>query len=261
MNAKTETSLMLALTDLRQIEEDRLAEEAAQRAAEIHREALVRQQKEEQQLRAAQQRIAEEAQLQRLAEAEARLRSSELRHSEELAQRSQKLEHELRVTSNERSLLLAQLGSIEDEVSVVSQRWRWRLVSAVGSSLVMALLGVVLMGPRLRRIPPPPVVSTPRAEPSPAELQRRIETEVQRRVKTMEQQLVTLRQATESLSPAGTTRPPIRRPNSSSAQPLVQTNLSDTAAGCQDDPLCGIGGKRESPSARLPHQRKVLAQR
>ncbi len=243
MNAKTENSMMLALSELRNIEADRLAEEASARAAQARREEELLQQQEQARQRQIQQRLADEAQLQRVAEAEARLRVVERKRAEELAQRAEQLEQELRVTRVERTLVSAQLDSIEQDVSQTSQRWRWRLVGAVSGCLLLGALAVIGIGPSLRRVPRSVVVTAqPRPAPSAQELQLRVESEVQRRVYTLEQQLLALRQATESL-PAPN-RPIVHRhigpPKAETAVP----NLSRAAADCQDDPLCGIAGKK-----------------
>jgi hypothetical protein len=243
MNAKTEDSMMLALSELRNIEADRLTEEASARAAQAKREEELRKQEQQDRQRQLQLRLAEEAQLQRVAEAEARLRVVERQRAQDLAQRAEQLEQELRVTRVERALVSARLGSIEDDVSQTSQRWRWRLVGAVSSCLLLGAVAVIGIGPSLRRVPAPAVVSVPaRPAQSAQELQLRVESEVQRRVQSMEQQLVALRQATESLPPPS--RPSVRRSSGDSKPATATANLSQAAADCQDDPLCGIAGKK-----------------
>jgi hypothetical protein len=237
--------MMLALSELRNIEADRLAEEASARAAQARREEELRQQQQQERQRQVQLRLAEEAQLQRVAEAEARLRVVERQRAEQLAQRAEQLEQELRVTRVERALVSARLGSIEDGVSQTSQRWRWRLVGAVSACLLLGVVAVLGIGPSLRQLPAPRVVSVPaRPAPSAHEVQLQVESEVQRRVHTMEQQLLALRQVTESLSPPPPHRLPVRRPNSDAKPSTGNANLSQAAADCQDDPLCGITAKK-----------------
>lgn len=253
MNAKNENSMMMALADLRNIEAERLAEEAAQRAAEARREAEQRAREQKERELKAQQKLAEELLQQRIAEAEARLRVVELQRAEQLQRQAEELAHELRVKKVEHGLLSAQLGSLEAGVSHVSQRWRWRLVGSVSGCLLLGFLAVLAIGPKLARVPPPSLVKVqpaaiPAAVPSD-KLREQIDAEVKRRVATMEQQLLAMQTVQKSLAPPA--RPVLHRP-SIPQRPVVPTDLSKMATDCQDDPLCGISSSPANRPASRP---------
>jgi len=240
MNAKTENSMMLALSELRNLETERLAEEAAARLEQSRREMEKRRKEEEERTRAEEQQRAKAEHEKCVAEAEARIRSVEVQRAKELEQRAEALEHALRVTKAEQGLLSAQLGQIEHAASSIGQAWRWRLVGAVSGCLVLAFSAVLIVGPKLRKVPPPIVHSTfsQAAVDEERKLHEQTAQTMRQKVKTLEEKLAWLKQQQE----AQQNKLPVTKKASVTQPRAPQGSLFAQAKDCKDDPLCGIGG-------------------
>lgn len=248
MMAKTENSMMMALSELRNIEAERLAEEAAQRAAQRRQEEEERRRQEAERLESEQRKVAEEAHQRRVAEAEARLRVVERMRAEELSLKAEQLAHELRVTRVEHGLLTAHIGALEEGSSTVNQRWRWRLLAAVSSCLLVGFAAVLVVGPKLRRVPPPVIVQAPVQVEMPAEkIKEQVDAAVKKRVMAMEQQLLALQKARPTAEPVPVRTPP-RRTQAAVQSTGTRTDLARMAEDCKDDPLCGVGAPMGKPT-------------
>ena len=145
MTAQSQNSVLFALSELQQIETQRIAEEAAQQA-EARRLA------EEAERRERQARAEAAEHRQRVAEAEARLRVVEELRVAEVQKQASQLEHELRVVRAERSLLADSLNHVEKTPPPSP----YRPLYALSAVAVLLVGGAILGTSLLARYPDPP---------------------------------------------------------------------------------------------------------
>lgn len=222
MTAQSQNSVLFALNELQQIEAQRIAEEAAQKAEERRRA-------QEAERRERQARIEAEQQQQRVAEAEARLRVAEELRVGEVQKHAMQLEHELRVVRAERSLLAENL----DRAERTPPPSPYRPLAALAGLAVLLVGGLTLMQSLLTRYPDPPrrpvseritPVVTPAIDPKLADQMAQLEARLNK---------ILADRPTEKTpvhSPTATKRPataPGKRPD--------RPNLN--AEGCDNDPL------------------------
>ncbi len=167
MAGTTETSIMLALSELHRTEANRVAEEAAREAA-IKKEIAEREKKEREQR--------EQAELHRLrvAEAEARLRVAEELRVQEMLKRTARAEEELRAAHTEKAELSEHVSALLRQQMVKPQRRFLNLGAAA------ALCGIFATGFALAVKPPPPVPPPPAQLPTRPQRDPAIESELKR---------------------------------------------------------------------------------
>lgn len=224
MTAQRENSVLFALSELHQIEAQRVAEEVA-REAERKRQAEEKAKRERE----------EEQHRQRVAEAEARLRVAEQLRVGEIEGRAAQIEHELRVTRAERSLLQESLASaVESRPQAPASRglpvylgWTAVLLLCVGGTTA------AMLWPTERT---PVAAMVPVARPAPRTLP---DPEPQYR-----QQLADLEARLNKIIAERPAEKPAARPHPAAGatrRPAGGTKTGATAAPdfdkCSDDPL------------------------
>ena len=221
MTAQSQNSVLFALSELQQIEAQRIAEEAAQQA-EARRRA------EEADRRERQARIEAEEHRQRVAEAEARLRVAEELRVGEVQKQAGQLEHELRVVRAERSLLADSLTRFEQTPAPSP----YRPLYALSAFAVVLIGGVTLATSLLSRYPDPPRRQVVERAPvvSPA-----IDPKLADQMAALEARLNKILADRPTEKPAAHPTATGKRPSPHSSRPSERPNLN--AEQCENDPL------------------------
>jgi hypothetical protein len=157
----TDTSVMVALSELGRMESERVAREIAQENE--------RRQKEAERLRREQEERAEtERHRLRVAEAEARLRVAEELRTAEAVSRANRIEEELRNVKAEKAVMAEHLFALPAQAAMPDGYRFWRFVSA--ALFVVATLAVVaIFAWPPKPPPPPPVIITERVPTPPSQ--------------------------------------------------------------------------------------------
>lgn len=222
MTAQSQNSVLFALSELQQIEAQRIAEEAAQQAEERRRA-------EEAERRERQARLDAEQHMQRVAEAEARLRVAEELRVGEVQRHAQQLEHELRVVRAERSILAESLNRPDEKPAPAP----YRPLLALAGLAVLLVGAVTLSTSMLARYPEPP--RRPVLERVPPLSPPAVDPQLATQLAGLEQRLNKILAERPSDKAPAHSPPAVRRPAPSSGKRGDRPNLN--AESCDDDPL------------------------
>lgn len=223
MTAQSQNSVLYALSELQQIETQRVAEELA-------REAEQRRQAEEAARREREARLQTEQHQQRVAEAEARLRVAEELRVSEIQQRAQRLEHELRVVQAERGLLSDSLSRVEQVPDKPPPR-----AFVIGAALLLLLGGTAAGALALSRYPEPqrriPVERAPLPTPPI------VDSKYAQQLAEIEARLnkILAERPSDKATARALTAPPSKRPTPANPRRGERPNLN--VKDCEDDPL------------------------
>lgn len=224
MPGTTESSVLVALSELQRIETNRIAEEAA-REAELKQKEIERVRRERE--------AREEAEKHRLrvAEAEARLRVAEEVRAHEAVKRAERVEEALRVANAEKAVLSDAIFALEK--TPPPPPWhgvmRWMTSVALFGIAATALAAFTWPTPK-----PVPVIA-PRPVPVQAQAPS-IDPETAQKIASLEERLKKIMKNPPS---SNGPKPP---PHPHKPGPKPADNVPDLSklAGTCDDPFCGL---------------------
>jgi hypothetical protein len=228
MPETTESSVVIALSELQRIEAERIAEEAARKAEQVRQEAERLRREREERDEAARHRL-------RVAEAEARLRLVEEVRSAEAVQRAARMEEELRDVKAERNTLSAQLLTRPQEPPP-GELFLHGTVGALILCTIAAGLGVLFWPAPRKPLPPPVAVAA--QQPPPAVVPDPKEVECTAAAEKKLKELALYIDKLERERKLGATRPS-SRPVHPTKKPEI-TVSSENVDALSQDPLGGL---------------------